>query len=82
MENFEELKRYLAIRIDHLQKIASEGHAWALTADAELRRTLKLIDEDFARADTMAREESVLVKLRAYGAFDARSVARLEEVAE
>lgn len=82
MENMEELKRYLAIRIDHLQKTASDGHAWALTAEAELRRTLKLIDEDFARADTMAREELVLAKLRAYGAFESRSIARLEEVAE
>ena len=82
MENMEELKRYLAIRIDHLQNTASDGHAWALTAEAELRRTLKIIDEDFARADTMAREESVLVKLRAYGDYEVKRVARLEEIAE
>jgi hypothetical protein len=58
-----------------------DKHLMTLTAEAECRHNQRLIDEGFARADTMAQEEVVLTKLRQYGAFEAQRVARLEEVA-
>jgi len=67
METITETIRYLAVRIQSLHESAKAGHAWALPVIAELNALLRMLDAEFATADTGQEEQVVLNKIIKYG---------------
>jgi hypothetical protein len=67
METIIETIRYLAVRIQSLHESAKSGHAWALPVIAELNALLRMLDAEFATAETGQEEQVVLDKIIKYG---------------